>query len=266
MSRFSAEWLELRERYDRRARNPDVLAAATAALAGLPSLAIVDLACGTGATARAIAPHLARRQHWRLVDNDLGLLARVAAPAGCTVEVVPLDLVRDLEAALDGAVDLVAATALLDLVSAEWLDRLVMECAARRLPLYAALSYDGRVALVPADPLDAAVIAAFDRHQRTDKGFGAALGPRAAATLVARSHGLGYAVTHGRSDWVLGPADGEVQVAVLTGWQAAAREVGELAPGDLDAWLARRREAVDGGRSSLRIGHRDVFARPIGMR
>ena len=37
---------------------------------------------------------------------------------------VPLDLNRDLEAALDGAVDLVTTSALLDLVSERWLDQL----------------------------------------------------------------------------------------------------------------------------------------------
>ena len=44
--------------------------------------------------------------------------------------------------ALDGPVNLVTASALLDLVSAEWLERLVNEVAARRLPFYAALNYD----------------------------------------------------------------------------------------------------------------------------
>jgi hypothetical protein len=77
---FAAEWLALREPYDRRARNPAVLAAVTAALAQQPSVTIVDLACGTGATLRALAPHIAARQSWRLVDNDLSLLARAETP------------------------------------------------------------------------------------------------------------------------------------------------------------------------------------------
>ena len=85
---------------------------------------------------------------------------------------VPLDLNRDLEAALDGPVDLVTTSALLDLVSETWLERLAVEIAARAIPLYAALSYDGRIALTPADPLDAAMVAAVNAHQRTDKGLG----------------------------------------------------------------------------------------------
>ena len=51
-----------------------------------------------------------------------------------------------------------------------------VEIAARAIPLYAALSYDGRIAFTPSDPLDADIVAAVNAHQRTDKGFGPALG------------------------------------------------------------------------------------------
>src|SRR5262249_58931637 len=96
------------------------------------------------------------------VDNDLSLLARAASKAipGIAVTRIPVDLTRDLEAALDGPVNLVTASALLDLVSDDWLDRLVTEVAARQLPFYAALNYDGRVSFDPVEPLDAAGIAA----------------------------------------------------------------------------------------------------------
>ena len=45
MSGFSAEWLELREPYDLRARNAAVLDAMFDLLAGKPSVSFVDLAC-----------------------------------------------------------------------------------------------------------------------------------------------------------------------------------------------------------------------------
>src|SRR4051812_46893094 len=100
MSGFAAEWLALREPYDARARNPDILDAAVRSLAGHPSVTIVDLACGTGSTLRALSPRLTGLQNWRMVDNDLGLLARAAADARAGVNVLPvaLDLNRDLEA------------------------------------------------------------------------------------------------------------------------------------------------------------------------
>jgi hypothetical protein len=265
VSGFSLEWLALREPYDMRARNPAVLDALAMAFRQEAALAIVDLACGTGATLRAIAPRLPQRQSWRLADNDLGLLARAGAlgePPHRSVAARAVDLARDLELALEGPLDLITCSALLDLVSNEWLERLVVEAAARRLPVYAALSYDGQAALDPSNPLDAEMLAAVNRHQRRNKGFGPALGPAAVAQAIARFEGLGYAIVQGRSDWVFEPQDGAIQNEILAGWAAATRELDELPMERIATWLVRRRELVADGRARMRVGHVDFFARP----
>lgn len=266
---FSADWLALREPYDRRARNEEIVAAIATSLAALPSVQIVDLACGTGATMRALTDHLPARQVWRLADNDLGLLGRAKATPvadGVTVTAVPLDLYRDLEAALDGPIDLVTTSAFLDLVSAAWLDRLVTEIAARAIPFYAALTYDGRVDMSPRDPADAAIVAAINEHQATDKGFGAALGPRATNYAVGGFERLGYTVTRGFSDWTMRPDDRDMQLEIFSGWASAAREVGALSLDEIASWLTRRRASVTAGTSVVHVGHVDFFAIPTGMR
>ncbi|MEA2948210.1 MAG: hypothetical protein QOI40_3540, partial [Alphaproteobacteria bacterium] len=210
------------------------------------------------------------QQSWKLIDNDLELLARAKAmplAKQVTVAAIPFDLNRDLEAALDGPVDLIATSALLDLVSETWLDRLAVEIAARSIPLYAALSYDGRIGFTPPDPLDAAIVAAVNAHQRTDKGFGPALGPAAAAFAIARFEALGYSVVHGASDWVMGPDDRDMQTQILTGWASAAHDIGgALSRADTTAWLTRRRATVAAGCSSLFVGHVDFFATPSATR
>lgn len=269
MSGFSAEWLALREPYDRAARNAAVLNAVADAFLGEGSISVVDLACGTGATLRALGPHLPPVQRWLLVDNNLSLLAQAAtagAPPHLTVTTRPVDLARDLELALDGPLDLVTASALLDLVSTEWLDRLVVETAARRLPVYATLIYDGRADIEPGGAGDAELLAGFNLHQRTDKGFGPALGPTAAARAVERFEHFGYAVVQGRADWVLGPDDRAIQDALFAGWAELAALTTRLSPNEIEGWLTRRRAALAEGRSRLRVGHVDMFARPIGRR
>lgn len=262
MGDFPADWLARREPYDRQARNPQVIATVGKHLAALPAITVVDLACGTGATLRAIADALPNRQTWRLVDNDLSLLARTpqAAQRDKTIRTMPVDLVHDLEAALDGLVDLVTTSAFLDLVSASWLGRLVTEIAARNLPFYAALSYDGRIALEPADRGDDAIVAAFNRHQRTDKGFGPALGPTAITTAIALFERIGYAVVQGRADWELGPSD-DLQGEMLAGFAAAALAIGVPAT-EVEGWVARRKLLLGQRRSTLQVGHVDVFACP----
>lgn len=269
MSGFSSEWLALREPYDLAARNTTVLDAVLAAFRGQASISVVDLACGTGSTFRALSNRLPARQAWRLVDNDLGLLASASVlgrPPNVTVAAKAVDLVRDLELALDGPVDLITTSALLDLVSEEWLERLMVEAAARRLPLYAALSYDGQVAFEPSEQFDKEIVAAVNRHQHGNKGFGPALGPDAVASAKTIAKRVGYSFVEGSSDWRFGAADRAIQREVLRGFADAVGELRELSAARIADWLARRLELVAGGASSMCVGHVDFFAMPMPIR
>ena len=269
MSGFSAEWLALRESHDLQARNPVVLDAVAARFTSLDTINVVDLACGAGSTIRALGPHLPARQRWDLVDDDRHLLAVACGRnvgSDVRLNAVQLDLTGDFETVLDSTKYLITTSALLDLVSEAWMDRLVSHVASHVMPFYAALTYDGRTDLSPSDPLDESIISAVNTHQRTDKGFGPALGPSAAAAAISRFEAAGYSIVQGTSDWQIGTADREMQRALLSGWAQAASEIGALPHRDIDDWLARRNEQVDQGASTLRVGHVDFFATPMAMR
>ncbi len=196
MSGFSVDWLSLREPADHRARDAGLLRALAAwAEARGDSLTILDLGCGAGSNARAMIPHLPGTQHWRLVDYDRALLEtareRLATASAerlhaMTVKIEEADLSRGMEPLLADGCDLVTASALFDLMSKEWLDCMVAALAARRLPLYTVLIYDGVMEWSPSHPADAAVRDAFNAHQQRDKGFGPAAGPLAGVYLAAR--------------------------------------------------------------------------------
>ena len=154
---------------------------------------------------------------------------------------------------------------MLDLVSEAWLHRLAVAVAARAIPFYAALSYDGRVAFTPPDPFDAAIVAAVNTHQRTDKGFGAALGPAAAGFAIARFEALGYSVVQGASDWQMGPEDRDMQTEIVTDGQAP-RTISARCRSPTSRRGSRRRAPIAAGRSSLLVGHVDFFAVPSATR
>ncbi len=248
---FSADWLALREPADHAARDGDLLK--RAARAAGPAPVILDLGCGTGSTVRAMTPHLPDSARWHLVDNDDELLTHAAQAAGARARTHTIDL-GETDALPLEEVTLVTASALLDLVPADW----VRQLAARlRVPFYAALSYDGQMSWQPEAAGDADVTEAFNRHQGGDKGLGPALGPDAVTVSAAAFDEAGFDVHRAESPWRLGPDDAALQRELVAGIAAAAEEAGASNAAD---WGAMR--SAEAPNTTCRIGHGDILALP----
>jgi SAM-dependent methyltransferase len=259
---FSADWLALREPADGRARDANLTAQLVQAARQRSQTRFIDLACGTGANLRYLAPRIGGEQRWQLVDSDPALLEKVGTVGACEVETQRLDLTTDLPA-LDFAPDIiVTASALLDLVSGRWLTQLVECCRAGRCPALFALSYDGRIELTPRDPDDEWIRQLVNRHQLGDKGFGPALGPDAWWRIRDLFREAGYTVLTARSDWNLLPEETFLQQALLEGWAGAALELASADVARCREWLARRLAHVTTGVSRMTVGHEDVLALP----
>lgn len=288
MNGFSAEWLREREPTDAAARNPELTARARDWRWRRGALTVLDLGSGAGANVRFLARRFGGAQRWLLVDHDPELLAQGAeetrqwatrqgmtatdegtalvledASCHCRLESLHLDLANDWERLDIREVRLVTASALLDLVGADWLERLAQSCRAWRAAVFIVLSYDGSIVWEPALPGDEMLRERVNRHQRTDKGFEPALGPAAAATLAALLQDRGYQVELRPSPWRLGPNHNVLQTALLEGWSEAAREI-EPAADDLTEWTIQRRRCINRGESRLWVGHWDLFACPDG--
>lgn len=265
MESFSADWLALREPADHAARSAALTTRIADRLRARPGRRAVDLAAGSGSNVRYLLPRLPGVAHWTLVDYDAALLAQawrlvapVARDTGVDFDVRQGDL-RALDALpLDGC-GLVTASALLDLVSSDWLRAFAARCRAAGVDVLCTLSYDGRIVCEPPDEDDEHVRALVNRHQRTDKGFGPALGPDAAGAAVTAFEAAGFTVHTAESDWVLEGADAELQRQLLAGWAGAARELAPAEAARIDAWLSGRLAQVDGA-ARIVVGHVDVLA------
>ncbi|MBL6430807.1 MAG: hypothetical protein HPM95_04840 [Alphaproteobacteria bacterium] len=69
---------------------------------------LLDLGAGTGATLRALAPHIAAPQAWRLAEHDPALITRARALIGeeqTHIEIVETDLAAGVPEALLEGVD-----------------------------------------------------------------------------------------------------------------------------------------------------------------
>jgi hypothetical protein len=289
MSGFSLDWLRLRAPFDRAARNDGLVrrfASVLRRVDGRPPK-LLDLATGTGANARMLAPLIGGDQDWLIVDDDPALLGWCAAEhiawaarenyvvqkegdallirageACWRFRARHLDLAHQLAAGLAEPHDAIAMAALADLVSAQWVDALANHVQRRRVPLLAALTVDGRRQWHPAAAADALVCDAVTAHQRRDKGFGPALGAAAPVYLGARLAAAGCAVASAASDWHVGPDDRRMLAAVIDMESAAAAEQQPEAAAAIAGWAAQRRAELAAGVLSLAIGHRDILALP----
>ena len=280
MGDFSIGWLRLREPVDRRSRNVTVATALRVAFAGLPSVRVVDIGCGTGANLRATSPLLGPEQDWTLLDNDVALLdtarhtiaswANEAEPVsdgwrlikdGKTIRVRfrRCDIAGDPGGSMAEDASLVMASAFFDLVSPAFIDKLVAAVVHRNAAFYTVLTYDGAQQWLPPSPLDARIGRAFNEHQKADKGFGPSAGPGASALLRQAFDAAGYRTEIGDSPWNLDREDADLMEQLADGVVAAVAETGQVAAADIAAWRGFARHGV-------RVGHKDLLALPAGWR
>jgi hypothetical protein len=283
MNDFSANWLALREPADRAARSIRLSALVAERLAGHNPVQVLDLGTGTGANLRFLAEQFSVPQRWTLVDRDAGLLRQVAqrvsswgtskgyvasgnaagfglrgATFDCRIETRTSDLSKLTDPALFAGQSLVTASALLDLVSLRWIETLIARCREAGAVVLFALTYDGQISCEPGEPGDSLVRDLVNRHQRTAKGFGRALGPDAADVAVRSLQDAGYEVQREASAWQLTPAQADLQVQLLEGWAEAAAAIDPAQTVAIDDWKARRLSHVAAGLSRVTVGHTDL--------
>ena len=281
-----AQWLALRESIDAAARSTSLTRAIAEAVAAADPVNVLDLATGTGSNLRYLIDRLPGRQCWLVVDRSPTLLAHVpdrtaswgaargyevkqdaggyAITGGqldCRVETRQVDLGSFEAGEIFSGRHLVTASALLDLVSEDWLRSLAEHCRRVGAAALFTITYNGFSSCSPVDPEDDRILAHFNRHQHTDKGLGGpAAGPDASDCAVRCFVEAGYRVWSEPSDWQLGPGDLELQRQLIEGWADAATEIAPEDASIIARWRTRRLEYVEAGRSHVIVGHHDLAA------
>jgi hypothetical protein len=255
--RVSPDWLLLRESADAAARSAELAERLGRHLPAAGGLVIHDLGGGSGAMGRWLAPRLPGPQHWVVHDHDADLLELAVAdpPGAASVTVAPRrsDITRLTPDDLVGA-SLITASALLDLLTADELGRMLRACSEH--PMLLTLTVVGRVTLSPADPLDARIGAAFNAHQRR----GGLLGPDAVAGAVDALRETGAGLVVRPSPWRLNGTHADLTAEWFDGWFAAACEQEPaLAAG---AYRDRRLAQAAAGELAVTVDHADLLVLP----
>jgi SAM-dependent methyltransferase len=277
---FIPGWLALRESEDRRARDYRLTHAAAAWLSRRPGPhRLLDLGAGSGNNPRFLAERLPGPQVWRLVDRDSVLLAQACRDAGAWRDrdggpVETTSNATELEGLSQSdfdAVDLVTASALLDLLARPHVERIARASVAAGAAALFVLSVDGTWYFTSRDGRpgqsqdDRLAGLLFTAHQRRDKGQGLALGAGAPALLGLLYRRLGYRVFMRRSAWRLAAGSAAAMslgIALLEQRLAAICEQAPELAGRLESWGDARRDALASGSAGMVVGHVDLFARP----
>lgn len=286
---FDADWLDLRERFDAAARAPELAEALMARLARRLRPRFLDLGAGTGSLTRWLGHFVGRAHGWVLADADPELMAEafdamldgadamgwsatwpqktallLHAPRGAwRIEGVLTDLARVPQGLPLDEVDAVTCSALCDLVSAAWVERLADALARRRLPFYSALNVSGRDRFTPPRADDALVARGFARDQRRPKGFGGpALGTAAPAAIARAFAARGYRVLRAPSDWVIGRRETAMLRALANGHADAAFRHERRGAKRIARWNLQRLAEAREFRLAARVPHQDLLCLP----
>lgn len=267
--RASAGWLALREPADASARAADLVEEIRTYLANDRITQVHDLGSGTGSMARWLAPRLAGPQHWVLYDRDAELLPlaesnpprEASDGARVSVETRQRDITRLDRGELAGA-SLVTASALLDMMTRDEVERLVATAAEPGCPVLITLSVTGDVDLTPGDPSDELFTEAFNEHQRRDSPAGRRLGPDALEAAVDGLTRLGRDVVVRPSPWRLGRDQSTLATEWLAGWVRPACEQRPELEDVRSAYVRSRLAELADGQLSVTVHHADLLVRP----
>ena len=135
-------------------------------------------------------------------------------------------------------------------------------CTGIGCPMLLALTVVGRVALNPADPLDARMAAAFNAHQRRTTTAGACSARTPSPPPSRQLRGAGAEVLVRPSPWRLDAAHADLTAEWFDGWVAAACEQEPALAAEAGAYRDRRLAQAAAGELAVTVDHADLLVLP----
>lgn len=292
MNSFRSSWLAQREMFDLSSRSTKLAQNFVEAVQANKKntqnlLRLIDLGGGTGANFRVLAPLIETNQYWLICENDPQLLNEAlattiewarkqswtcknsngflliqAGKSKWTIEMRQIDLSLDINSIDASHFDGVTTSAFLDLVSEEWLQRMVKWINKSQRPFLAAMTVDGLRHWEPELASDLRINEAFQRHQLTDKGFGCALGPEAIQTLIQIFNQYEIYCETAKSDWIINSYATDMLRKLIDETVEVVEQTGRANSLGLRAWHSQRHQYVSQGLARMTVGHMDLLAVP----
>jgi len=231
---FSKSWINMRVEYDEASRS-SVLVDHLNKLSKKHEIDLIDFCCGTGSFLMWALNKNISFQNCILVDHDIKLLKSIKS---------------NLRTHLKSKYTIQSNTNNLDLL------------IKKNNILYFSLCFNGLVKWTPTNTFDKYILTFFNNHQRSDKGFGNALGYKSIESLRKKAGKLNLNIRVADSPWIIknkSEKDTVFMKRYLLDIRKSLFHMEGIDKNILRKWYEDKKYDLENKKIRLYVGHNDVL-------
>ena len=284
-NKFSKSWINMRIEYDNDSRS-NILNKYLKNNKYMPDIELIDMCCGSGNFLIWSIKNKLFFKKYTLVDNDVNLLKSVKSNLRKNIpkefkiksNTNNLDLILRKDKYTSSNVlikkndcdkfnyktkifHIISYSAALDLMSKSSIKEAIKRVNNLNA-IYFSLCFNGIVKWTPANTFDKYILSFFNKHQRRDKGFGAALGLQSIDFVNRYSIKQGMKVNTKNSPWIVNNKTNKDKTFMnryLLDIKKALFHMEGIDKDILRKWYKDKKSDIEKKSIKLYVGHQDML-------
>ena len=203
--------------------------------------------------------HLKSKYTIQSNTNNLNLLIKKNSKTISSVSIEKYDC--DEYSHKNKTLHVISYSAALDLMSKSSIDIALKKIKKNNI-LYFSLCFNGLVKWTPTNTFDKYILAFFNNHQRSDKGFGSALGHKSIEFLKKKARDLNLNITVTDSPWIIKNKSEKDTVFIkryILDIRKSLFHMEGIDKNILRKWYEDKKNDLENKKIKLYVGHNDVL-------
>tara|TARA_B100000900_G_scaffold154893_1_gene131547 strand:+ start:1629 stop:2501 length:873 start_codon:yes stop_codon:yes gene_type:complete len=284
-NKFSKSWINMRLEYDNYSRS-NILNKYLKNNKYMPDIDLIDMCSGSGNFLIWLIKNELSFNEYTLIDNDTNLLKSIKSnlrkniPKDLKIKsnTNNMNLILCKDKFISSKVlikkndcdnfnyktkrfHIISYSAALDLMSKSSIIKAIKRVNNLNA-IYFSLCFNGIVKWTPTNTFDKYILSFFNKHQRTDKGFGEALGPESIDFVNRYSIKQGMKVTTKHSPWIINNKTNQDKIFMnryLLDIKKALFHMEGIDRNILRNWYKDKKRDIEKKSIKLYVGHQDIL-------